>query len=315
MANLSLSTGVYRFRVDGTSNVLKIGYSSTSSITSAAAIGTAIKTGALNGFRSELWYLNGSVLYTEYGRTLGIRFLAKNTSNKAELASYSDTLTFEQVDSGTYKGKKCKIKMGTYYLVSNGTQCTFTTTAASGTTWRVEAIRRMTDMPADGGYAERVEYFHPTTFSADGKWNSALTTKVKAFYSKVFGTSGTDANCMYNLYGALMTSGDYIGKFHLGVDMYKANGNAIKSAHTGKVTKATTAGGQIAFNGLSPNRIYLHLAPSVANNAQVSVGEQIGVQQSPYNHLHFEVNSSGTSQNPPADSNDAMNAKSPYDYM
>ncbi len=108
MATLSLSSGVYRFCVDGTSTALKVNYDLTSSITSAAAAGTTIKTASQNGFRSEFWYWNGSNLATEYGRTIGSRYLSKNSTNKAEISATSATITLEEVDSGTYVGKNAK---------------------------------------------------------------------------------------------------------------------------------------------------------------------------------------------------------------
>ncbi len=166
---------------------------------------------------------------------------------------------------------------------------------------------------ANSIYAENVEYFHPSAFSADGAWSSTITTAVKNFYNKVFGSGATNVNSMYNLYGAIMTSGEYKGKFHEGVDIYSSNGSTIKSAHAGTATVGTTAGGQVAFNGLSPNRIYLHLSTSVTN--PVIVGAKIGTQQAPYGHLHFEVNTKGTAQIPVPDSNTSMKSMKPYDYM
>lgn len=314
MITITWASGVYRFCADDDiSTALKVDYDFTSSIEAAAAAGTVVKTASKNGFRSELWYWNGSNLLTEYGRTYDNRYLKKNSSGKAEISATSATVTLEQVHSDDYEGRKCKIKIGTYYLVSDSDQCTFTQTASDGTIWRAERIRRMTNMPANAGYPERVEYFHPDVFSSDGAWRSSITTKVKAFYNKVFGGGATNANCMYNLYGALMTSGSDIGKFHQGVDMHANNGDAIKSAHAGTATVKPIAGGQVAFKDLSPKRIYLHLATSVNN--PVEVGEEIGTQQSRYGHLHFEVNTKGTAQSAVADSSSVMNARKPYNYM
>lgn len=97
------------------------------------------------------------------------------------------------------------------------------------------------------------------------------------------------------------------GRMHSGIDIASAYGTPIKAAKAGRVILAGSNGGYglaiVIDNGGGMTTMYAHMSRlRVSEGTSVQPGQQIGdmgsTGNSTGNHLHFEVRTSGTAQNP-----------------
>lgn len=160
-------------------------------------------------------------------------------------------------------------------------------------------------------------YFHPNTGYTAGTWsaNGGTTThtKIDNLAKAVYG--GTSGVTRYYHYWGHWTD-DY--KTHQGIDMYKNEGDAIKSAHSGTVVTVGTLGRVGIYNSTEKvTYFYAHMKDrTVSVGSTVSVGDTIGYQSNVGaggSHLHFEVRTGNTTSM--GLQNENLNTKNPYNYL
>lgn len=157
----------------------------------------------------------------------------------------------------------------------------------------------VTNMP-NGIYHGNTEYFHPQSGMKNGTWSqnngAYIEKKLKNFYKTVFKYEPTSYNqYLYNLYGAKLTGrSDY----HIGVDIYRNEGDAVYAAHSGTVVKADIDGissGEVAIYDGKHTYYYLHMTnikvkvgnPVTAGVTKLGSEGQVGWATGP--HLHLEI--------------------------
>ena len=185
----------------------------------------------------------------------------------------------------------------------------------------------VTGMPA-GIYTGNTEYFHPASGMVNGTWSqnngSYIERKLKNFYKTVFKNEPASYNqYLYNLYGARLTGRN---DYHIGIDIYRNEGDSVYTAHSGTVIKADTVGtssGEVAIYDGKRTYYYLHMT-----NIAVKVGDtvtagitnlgsegQVGWATGP--HLHLEVFDGKRTDGPKPTPKiyEDIPAICPYDYI
>ncbi len=167
---------------------------------------------------------------------------------------------------------------------------------SAGPVPRQEAV--VTEMPTDAGYTNRIEYFHPDAGMSSTTWtnnNGAwIESQIRNFYTTVYGTSPTsNSKYLHSLFGGKYVSGEYVGKYHPGIDVFLAEGSKIRSAHSGKVISSNNHFYVTIQLANGKKAIYVHLVPQVTNGMDISVGQVIGLESNQEtkggSHLHFEL--------------------------
>ncbi|MDL2216063.1 M23 family metallopeptidase [Ruminococcaceae bacterium OttesenSCG-928-N02] len=188
---------------------------------------------------------------------------------------------------------------------------------------------RVTGMPSNGGHTNQpsdTEFFHPSAGMASGTWKDnddrlGITSKVKAFYKKVYGVEPTSADdylyCLYgSKYNGTVKPVEYIGKFHPGVDIKLRAEAPIRSAHAGKIVSIQRVGGPkaatnvtIQAGGYDYCYVHLEVDSSLYDKKDIAVGDVLGTQAnyglgfpesdtSSHSHLHIEVHKSTSNPGP-----------------
>lgn len=168
-----------------------------------------------------------------------------------------------------------------------------------------------------GAAASSTVYFHPDTGYKVGTWSanggSSTHTKIDNLAKGVYGS--TSGVTRYYHYWGHWTD-DF--KTHQGVDMYKSEGDAIKTVHGGKVVTVGATGRVGIYNDSKKvTYFYAHMKNRpVSVGKQVSAGDLIGYQSNVDaggSHLHFEVRAGETSSM--GLQNESLNTKNPYNYL
>ena len=175
----------------------------------------------------------------------------------------------------------------------------------------------VTNMPSCWAYTGNKEYFHPASGMISGDFKTKnngedILTRIKRFYETVFKTTLTGAadsrenmdKYGYSLFGSRTVTNDHFnGTYHLGVDMTKAYGAKIYSAHSGELLRADSY--YIAIYDKDKNAVYLYLHANVSSDiknkgryygvpVQIKKNQLLGTQSdvglgNKNYHLHFEV--------------------------
>ena len=173
----------------------------------------------------------------------------------------------------------------------------------------LQTVTNMPYIPSVYG-STSTEYFHPGSGFVTGTFNSSANNgnnKIKrllALYRKVFSVPKEEpdvARYAYSLFGSktIAPGTDFHNTFHHGVDISKAKGAQIVSAHAGLLTKAT--GNTLAiydkYNNVTYFYLHMDIDSSLKNktNIDIYVGTPLGKQSNVgltgtnNEHLHFEV--------------------------
>lgn len=184
------------------------------------------------------------------------------------------------------------------------------------------------DITVTGMPLGNTEKFHPGSGMVNGTWSqnngSYIERKLKNFYKTVFKNEPASYNpYLYNLYGARLTGRN---DYHIGIDIYRNEGDSVYTAHSGTVIKADTVGtssGEVAIYDGKRTYYYLHMT-----NIAVKVGDtvtagitklgsegQVGWATGP--HLHLEVFDGKRTDGPKPTPKiyEDIPAICPYDYI
>ena len=278
----------------------------------------SVTAAAVNGLTTQTWNFRNNKLYTESSSSYGVA----GTSSATMSTSPNEVVL---VWAGT---NKCYIKLSgsNKYLQRSSATVSWGTSPAE---WTIEEIIKKTGVPYMG-----TEYFSRNAGLSNGTWNTSYSNIVRNFYKKVYDVDTvSDANCFYNLYGALMyNAGSDTGKFHCGVDMKLYHGAPIKAPFSGKVTRIDENYGRVYLYNetLNATFIFLHMdiSKDISKNDIISEGTIIGTQSgygstpSPTDfssHLHVEIHagehSSGASIAPAYSYDQLGNSLEPYEYL
>ena len=292
------STGYYRFSNGG--HYLT---GTTNSVTAAA----------VNGQTTQTWNFRYNNLYTENSSNYGIA----GTSSATMSTSPNGVVL---VSAGT---NKCYIKLSgsNKYLQRSSTTVSWGTTP---TEWTIEEVVRKIGVPHMG-----TEYFSKDSGLSNGIWFDSYSDIVRNFYKKVYDVDTvSDANCFYNLYGALMVNS---GCFHCGIDMKLYDGAPIKAPFSGKVTRISENYGRVYLYNetLKVTFVFLHMdvSENISQDDVISEGTIIGTQ-SGYgenslpndfgSHLHVEIHTGehdGGASVAPEYSYKPITSSEPYEWL